>query len=83
MPAAIAWLAARTGMPLQLTVALVVGGGLVVMALAVLALRGRLVVPAAAPAAIEVETVIVSPEATVLPGQLLAKRASDVTVSAN
>ena len=84
VPAAIPWLSKESGMSLQLTVGLVVGGGLIVMALAVLALRGRLVTQAVSPLTVEEPPAIAGePEVDVLPGQLLANRASATSLSAS
>ena len=48
VPTLIPWLAGKTGMPLSTTVMLVVGTGLVLMSMAVLALRSTIAIPAEA-----------------------------------
>ncbi len=83
VPAGIPWLAKESGMSLQLTVGLVVGGGLILMALSVLALRSRLVQPGATPITVEIPTAIVASDAKTLPGQLLVRRASEPSITAN
>jgi SHS family lactate transporter-like MFS transporter len=79
VPAGIPWISAQTGMSLQLTIGLVVGAGLVAMSIAVLALRHRLVMPAAvAPAAVPLTASgvrIVKRDDSLLPGQLLEREA--------
>lgn len=76
VPSGIPWLAKTCGWSMQLTVGVVVTGGLILMSAAVLATR-KLLTKGMAPTAIEVVEGAAAPSMPpVLPGQLLAPKAS-------
>lgn len=83
VPSGIPWLAKTCGWSMQLTVGIVVTGGLIAMSAAVLATRKLLTQPSTPAPAIEVIEGGAPPAPSVLPGQLLAPKAAESSLHAN